>query len=114
MSKLSDSILSLLREAFPYVTIVEEYHVKYQGQKLFVDFYLPSYLIAVEVHGRQHDEFVPHFHGNAEGWRQHKKRDRTKEEWAAINDITYIVIREKDAPVSKEELLDRIRSANHD
>jgi len=110
MSILSDKVLVLLKEAFPFVKIVEEHFVVYDNQKLFVDFYLPSYLIAVEVHGRQHDEFVPHFHGNAEGWRKHKQRDRTKEEWAAVNDITYVVIREADMPADKQELLELIRS----
>ncbi|MCK5021414.1 MAG: hypothetical protein KAS32_30665 [Candidatus Peribacteraceae bacterium] len=110
MSILSDKVLVLLKEAFPFVRIVEEYFITYNGQKLFVDFYLPSYLIAVEVHGVQHDKFIPHFHGSAEGWRLHKKRDRVKEEWACVNDITYVVIREAILPANKDEFLDLIRS----
>ncbi len=110
MSALSDKVLILLKEVFPFVRIVEEHFVVHNGQKLFVDFYLPSYLIAIEVHGRQHDEFVPHFHINAEGWRLHKKRDRLKEEWADVNDITYVVIRKINLPKDKNEFLDLIRS----
>lgn len=114
MSKLSDNVLVLLKEAFPFVKIVEEHYVIYKGQKLFVDFYLPSYLIAIEVHGRQHDKFVPHFHGDAAGWSSHRKRDRLKEEWADVNDITYVVIRESDMPKTKDDLLERIRSCSCD
>lgn len=110
MSILSDKVLVLLKEAFPFVRVQEEFFITYKGQKLFVDFYLPSYLIAIEVHGAQHDKFVAHFHGSAEGWKAHKKRDRLKEEWASVNNITYVVIREADIPNSKEALLERIRS----
>jgi hypothetical protein len=110
MSKIADKVEGLLKELFPNVRIKKEYYVIYKGQKLFVDFFLPSYLIAVEVHGVQHDKFVPHFHVNAEGWREHKKRDRMKEEWADVNSITYIVIREKDIPSSAESFLELIRS----
>jgi hypothetical protein len=110
MSKLAEKVGSLLRELFPNVRIKEEHHVMYDGQRLFVDFFIPSYLIAVEVHGRQHDEFVRHFHGDDAGWRRHRKRDRRKEEWADVNDITYVVIRENNMPSDKQELLDLIRS----
>ena len=110
MSKLSDKVGFLLKELFPNVRIKEEHYVVYDGHKLFVDFYIPSYLIAVEVHGRQHDEFVKHFHVDENGWRSHRLRDRRKEEWADVNNITYVVIRERNMPSSRQELLDLIRS----
>jgi hypothetical protein len=110
MSKIADKVGDLLAEAFPYVKIKKEHHVKYKGQRLYVDFYIPSYLIAVEVHGRQHDVFVEHFHTDEAGWRSHRRRDRTKEEWASVNNIIYVVIREEDMPSSKDELLGLIRS----
>jgi len=109
MSKLADRMGDLLREVFPFAKIIPEHYVKYKGQKLFVDYYVPSYLIAIEVHGRQHDEFVEHFHKDDRGWRAHRRRDRYKEEWASLNGITYIVIRENDAPNTKEEMLALIR-----
>lgn len=107
MSKLSDEILNLLKETFPHAKIKEEYKIKYLGKTLFVDFYIPSFSLAVEVHGVQHDKFVPHFHGDAAGWKSHKNRDRIKEEWADINNVSYIVIREGDKPKNKEEMLER-------
>ena len=111
MSKLADSVYDLLREALPFVKIQKEYFVEYKGQRLYVDFFIPSYLIAVEVHGRQHDVFVEHFHIDELGWRNHKKRDRLKEEWADVNNITYVVIRSSNMPKNKKELLDIIRGA---
>jgi len=109
MSKLSDSVFSLLKEALPFVKVDTEYFITYKGQNLFVDFYIPSYLIAIEVHGGQHDQFVEHFHGDASGWKAHRKRDRIKEEWATDNKITYVVIRKSNMPKTKEEMLELIR-----
>lgn len=108
-SLIANKVERLLREAFPLLQIQKEHFVKYNGQRLFVDFFIPAYLIAVEVHGRQHDVFVEHFHKDGAGWREHKKRDSVKEEWAETNNITYVVIRESNMPETKNELLELIR-----
>lgn len=107
MSRLADEMFSLLKETFPHTKIQKEHTIKYDGRTLFVDFYLPLFLIAVEVHGRQHDVFVKHFHGDAKSWKDHQHRDQVKEEWADVNNITYVVIREKDKPRTKEEMIKR-------
>lgn len=108
MSALADEIERLLKEAFPNVTIKKEYKIVYGKRNLFVDFYIPSYLVAVEVHGKQHDEFTPHFHGDERGWREHKRRDKLKEEWAAVNNVTLVVIRKEDQPRTSTELANLI------
>ena len=110
MRRLADEIYSLLKKTFPHTKIKKEYTIKHGGRTLFVDFFLPLFFIAIEVHGRQHDVFVKHFHGDEKGWKEHKKRDRVKEEWADLNNITYIVIREEDKPCTKEEMLKRCSS----
>ena len=65
-SKLHISARKLLRQIFPYDTILEEVplpgsHKPSRKSTLFVDFLIPSESLAVEVHGRQHFEFVAHF-----------------------------------------------------
>ena len=109
MSYIADKVGLFLSEIFPTIHIQKEYFVVYKGQRLFVDFYIPSYLLAIEVHGEQHDHFVEHFHSDERGWREHKSRDRIKEEWASVNNVSYVVIRNKDIPKSKEELLALIK-----
>jgi hypothetical protein len=109
MSFLSDKVYAILRKTFPHVRIVKEYFVSYKGQRLYVDFYIPSYLIAIETHGRQHDEFVEHFHGDAAGWRNHRRRAKLKEEWACVSGIVYVVIRDEDCPRGPKEMLSLIR-----
>jgi len=111
MSLLADKIEVLLKEAFPLLSIKKEYTILYKGQRMYVDFYIPSYLIAIEVHGRQHDRFVEHFHKDAFGWREHQKRDRMKEEWADVNNISYVIIRENNMPKDKDALLKLVRKA---
>jgi len=109
MSLLANKVEKLLKEAFPLLTIQKEYFILYKGQRMYVDFYIPNYLIAVEVHGRQHDVFVEHYHKDERGWKEHKRRDKLKEEWADVNDVTYITIRESNMPKNKKELLRLIR-----
>jgi len=111
LSYLADHIEDLLCKIFPLLTIQKEYYVVYKNQRLFVDFYLPSLLIAVEVHGRQHDVFVEHYHKDSKGWIDHQKRDKLKEEWAHLEGITYVVIRESDNINTKEDLMSAIERA---
>ena len=44
----------------------------------------------VEVHGRQHYEYVPFFHVNKLGFVKSKLRDSDKREWCEINDIEFV------------------------
>ena len=82
--------LSLLLILFPGVTIFEEATIP--GSKLYLDIFLPSIPLAVEVHGRQHYDFVPFFHKTRADFLLAKKRDREKIEWANMNDIPLAVL----------------------
>ena len=87
----------ILRSEFPYDRILEEVplpgsHKPSRKSTLFVDFLIPSSSLAVEVHGRQHFEFVAHFHGDVQGFRKSKARDRDKARWLEINSITLVVL----------------------
>ena len=113
-SKNAEKIYLLLKEAFPFSKIQLELYVNYKRQKLYVDFFISDYNLAIEVHGEQHDMFVPHFHGDAQGWALHKRRDNMKLEWADANGIRLVVIREKHMPNSKEELLNMIWREGYD
>ena len=87
----------ILRSEFPYDRILEEVslpgsHKPSRKSTLFVDFLIPSASLAVEVHGRQHFEFVAHFHGNMQGFRKSKARDRDKSNWLGTNSINLITL----------------------
>jgi len=104
MSKLSDRVLVDLKAALPYYKIWEEYYVLFRGNKLFVDFYLPELLVAIEVQGIQHDKFVRHFHGDASGYKASKYRDSLKKDWAYEHRVRLVEIRESDMPLSKTDV----------
>lgn len=110
MSNLSEQVIGVIKEIYPQLKLKREEYVKFKNQKLYLDIWLPQLGLVVEVHGRQHDEFVEHFHGSNHAFMDSKRRDRLKEEWAAEQGLTYIVIREKDLPLTKERFLEILSS----
>ena len=73
----------LLKEMFRGYNIYEE--VKLPGSVkpakksvLYLDFFIPNAIMAVEVHGEQHFKYVPYFHKSKAGFAQAKKRDLDK------------------------------------
>lgn len=110
-SLLAKSVLQTLREVFPNTRITDEYYVNYKGQKLFFDFQISTLNLLVEVQGVQHTEFNKHFHGTAEAFKESKKRDRLKVEWADLNDMTLVSINHDEIPITKEDLLRKIEEA---
>jgi hypothetical protein len=85
-----------LRESYPYASILEEFQVP--GSQMTVDFFVPSQGLVVEVDGRQHEEFVPFFHGDKSTSRkfvEQVNRDGRKELWAQNNKFKMVRITEE-------------------
>lgn len=81
MSKIANKIYDILNEMFPRLSaprITKEIYVRYKGQKLFFDFFIKELGVYVEAQGRQHSEFVKHFHGEKEAFQAQKMRDNLK------------------------------------
>lgn len=76
----------LLRSMYPTDRILEEVPLP-GSNRLSADFYLPWRNIVVEVHGRQHYEYVPFFHGNKMAFIEGRQRDLKKIEWCNQNNI---------------------------
>ncbi len=98
---------TLLKKIFPNDSIYEEVTLK--GSKkaaseanLAADFFIPAHKIIVEVHGKQHYEYVAHFHESKSNFLESKKRDSRKKEWCYINNIIYIEL-----PTGKENEWER-------
>lgn len=79
----------LLKSIYPSFSLLEELHLP-GSDKLYVDFFIPQMMTAYEVQGRQHFEFVQHFHKNKLGFAKSKIRDKRKKEWLSINGIELI------------------------
>ena len=83
----------ILKALFPCDKILEEVTLpgsRKNGSVLYADFFIPKKMLMVEVHGRQHYEYVPFFHVNKLGFIKSKLRDSDKREWCEINNIEFV------------------------
>lgn len=80
---------ALLRSLYPMDRVLEEVPLP-GSSRLTADFFLPERMMLVECHGRQHYEFVKHFHGTRLKFLKSKANDNRKLEWCEINSIKYI------------------------
>jgi len=110
MSKLADKVYDLLKQMFPHNTILKEYYVNYKSNRLFFDFYIKDLVIVFEIQGRQHKEFVKHFHQDRDGFFMAKKRDNFKVEYTEINKIPFVTI-DYNEKITKNVLLRKIIKA---
>lgn len=91
-SELHLQARKLLKEIFPSYSILEELYLP-GSSGLYLDFFVSQLSLAVEVHGRQHFEFVQHFHGDKLSFLKSKKRDNDKKQWLLNNNISLLELR---------------------
>ena len=90
-SKLSNALYEKICELLPGYGILEEFPCVGLQPVVFVDFLiLGGVRFAFEADGRQHHEFVPHYHGTRAGFARQKLNDLRKEQWCIANDIKLI------------------------
>jgi hypothetical protein len=81
------AVREFIKRLFPLDVVVEELGLP--GTKaLRADFFLPRRRLVVEIHGRQHAEFVAHFHGDRFGFAKSLSRDESKRQWCRLNGLT--------------------------
>lgn len=113
MSRMANTVRSILESLFPanpFKRVIEEHYVNYKGTKLFFDFYVRELRILIEVQGRQHLEFVEHFHGTAENFKAQKFRDNLKIQYAQENDMYLVRIYDTEK-ISEDFMLNKINKA---
>ena len=94
-SKLQYRVKKSLEKIWSNNVVLEEMPVV--GTKLSLDFYNANKKIAIEVQGRQHNQYVPHFHGgNKINFISQLRRDHQKKEFCEINGIRLIELYEED------------------
>lgn len=96
-SKNHKKVREILKGVWPFDKALEEVLLPGCKPPLYVDFLIPNQRIAIEVHGRQHFEFVYHFHKTKANFFKAQARDRKKAEWLKLNDIDLIVLSDKDS-----------------
>ena len=87
MSKLQNQASQILSVHLGRYTIRENHRPEWlqttSGMRLELDFYIPDLNVAFEIQGRQHYEFVRHFHIDYDGFKRQLERDRIKREICA-------------------------------
>ncbi len=101
-SKFHVRARKLLKTIFHSYRILEE--VKLPGSTashrkgvLYLDFYLPQIMMAIEVHGQQHYKYTPFFHKNKADFAIAKAKDEDKISWCELNKIDIIILKYSDS-----------------
>jgi hypothetical protein len=76
-SQLQEQTKQLVHGLFGQYTIRENYRPAWLDG-LELDLFIEDLALAIEVQGRQHFEYVPHFHGTYRGFQEQKERDKLK------------------------------------
>lgn len=86
---------NVIEKLFENFIVLEEFPII---ERLHVDFIVLGWRLIIEVDGAQHSEFSKFYHRDAEGFKQQKANDAKKENWAKLNEFTFIRIKypEKD------------------
>ncbi|MFA5238347.1 MAG: hypothetical protein WC476_01390 [Phycisphaerae bacterium] len=111
-SKLEEKVEKAIKEAFPNRPLKSQQTIK-KGDKTFkVDFVLCGgpLDVAFEVHGQQHFEYTPFFHGDQAGWMEQVRRDEDKYEALLEVGVPYIEIFYNDT-LNKEILHRKVSAA---
>ena len=106
-SKGQNELEVIVRELLPMETLTKEHHI---GEKLRLDLFYPKYNIAFEYHGRQHFEYVEHFHGDIYGFQDAMTRDIRKAQLCEEHGIVLLVFR-YDEKLDQEMVGARIHEA---
>ena len=87
-SDIHERTRNFLTEKYPAMLILEEVYIP--GEKLFLDYYLPSRILAIECQGAQHEVHSVYFHNTKAEFFAAQSRDRRKAEWCHLNGITLV------------------------
>ena len=93
-SNLHQIAKTLIRKKYPNVPFYEEVPIQTEGrQKLYLDFYIPSFTVAIEVNGEQHYAYSTMFHKSRMDFLKSKANDNKKAMWCEYNNIDLITLK---------------------
>jgi very-short-patch-repair endonuclease len=97
-----------LRNLFPTVIILEEVRFRAKKrQKLYLDFFIPQLMLAIECQGEQHQKYIHFFHKNSYRFIRSQQNDKEKAEWCKLNNITLVYVFSYQDLAMIERLYDR-------
>lgn len=101
-SKDQRTLYEMLEEIYPGLEIAYEYPLYEVNQR--VDIFIPSLGIAIEYSGRQHSEYVQHFHKDFEGYTKGRQQDQKKIEYLALKGVKLVIIKHNEMVDTTEKL----------
>jgi hypothetical protein len=97
VSKPHERTRELLQELYPTCKICEEVPVRISAnKKLYLDFFIPTLMMAVEIHGEQHFSLTSHFHKHLKEFYECRANDIKKAEWCELNNIRLVALYHRD------------------
>ena len=90
-SQLQADVGSYIFKLLPNEVILEEFYIPIE--RLYLDFFIPRKMLAVEINGEQHEKFVPFFHGTMSNFKESVERDAKKKRWCELNNIRLISLK---------------------
>ncbi len=100
-SKIQFKVKSFMKKYWENHVVYEEFPV--YGSRLKVDLLNATAKIAIEVQGKQHQEFNKHFHSNSRfKYLQSIKRDVKKSQWLEKNGFLLVEIMQDEVPTINE------------
>jgi hypothetical protein len=87
-SKPQRYLFELIKQIYPEYTIIYEQYIPELNQRF--DIFVKELGIAIEYDGRQHDDFVEHFHKDMNGFIGGLQMDAKKENFSKENGIKVV------------------------
>lgn len=99
------SVGQILKAHLPCLEIYEDFSV----DGLYLDWFIPQIMLAVEVDGEQHDKFNKFFHKNGKGFSESIRRDEHKTQFCELNNITLVRFNSEEA-LDEDLVIARIKN----
>ena len=98
-SQLHKNARILIENIFKTAQIKEEVQIEVKKNKrLYLDYYLPLYRLAIEINGKQHSSYSDFFSKNPLNFIKQKINDKLKQDWCELNNITLIRLNYSEEP----------------
>lgn len=114
-SNLSLKILDIIVENTGNSSVIQEAKIyikqRRNGQRakiLYLDFYIPNFNLAIEVHGQQHYEYNSHFHKTNRDFFQQRRNDEDKTLWCELNSINLLVLKYDECNIWRDQIRSKI------
>jgi len=107
VSKPQSLLAEIIAELFPTYKLSEEFHI---GDRLRLDIFIKDIGLACEYMGRQHREYVPHFHRTIEEFRNAVQRDKDKAVRCVELSICLVVFADRET-LDRETIKQKIEAA---